>query len=180
MADEIVRGARTGVVGGAKAIRPSTRLETPLSEEEKAFYKSVIGDPKPPPAREDNTPVGLVVDNDPRLRGVMRTSLEGLGLRVFEAGDGVTALKEYTSRTTDLVLLDLTIPQMDGYKLIRGIRSYCGDARPVVCVVGDTGDDRDEVAALNLGADNFMMKPYTVDRIRAHVRSVFRAKKSGI
>ncbi|PCI39059.1 MAG: hypothetical protein COB53_03880 [Elusimicrobia bacterium] len=180
MAGEIILGSQVGVGGGAQAIRPTARLETPLSDEEKAFYAGIVGEPQAPPAREDNTPVGLVVDNDPRLRGIMKESLVGIGLRVFEAKDGATALKEYASRMTDLILLDLILPVMDGYKLIRGIRSYFGDARAVVCCVGDTQDDRDEVAALNLGADNFMMKPYTLDRIRAHVRSVFRAKKSGL
>jgi len=180
MADEIVLGPRVGVMGGAKAVRPSARLETPLTDEEKALYTGIIGEPKAPPAREDNKPVALVVDNDPRLRGIMREALEGIGLKVFEASDGETALKEYASRITDLILLDLVIPKIDGYKLIRGIRSFCGDARAVVCCVHDTSDHRDEVAALNLGADKFLMKPYTIDRIRAHVRSVFRAKKSGL
>lgn len=180
MSEEILRGPRIGVPGGAQAVRPSTRLETPLSPEEKAFYASLIGEPKAPPPREDNKPVALVVDDEPRLRQIAKEALEGIGLRVFESRDGADALKQYASRTTDLVLLELVLPSMDGYKLVRGIRSYCGNMKAVISCIGTSSDPRDEIAALNLGADDYLTKPFTVDRIRAHVRSVFRARKNGL
>ncbi|PIP84092.1 MAG: hypothetical protein CO113_14605 [Elusimicrobia bacterium CG_4_9_14_3_um_filter_62_55] len=180
MSEEIVRGPRIGVPGGAQAVRPNTRLETPLSPEEKAYYAGIIGEPQAPPPREDNKPVALVVDDEPRLRSIAREALEGIGLKVFEARDGVEALTQYASRTTDLLLLELSLPSMDGYKLVRAVRSYCGNMKAAICCVGTSADPRDEIAALNLGADDFLAKPFTVDRIRAHVRSVFRARKFGL
>jgi CheY-like chemotaxis protein len=180
MAEEILRGPRIGVPGGPQAIRPSLRLEDDLTEEEKTFFAGIIGEPKEPPAREDNKPVALVVDDEPRLRGIAKEALEGIGLRVFEARDGVDALKQYASRTTDLIFLELNLPQMDGYKLIRAVRSYCKNMKCVIGVVGYRDDTRDEISALNLGADDYMLKPFTVDRIRARVRSVFRSRKFGL
>ena len=113
----------------------------------------------------------LVVDDEPQIRRFLRTSLGGQGYRVLEAGSGAEALDASRRETPDLVVLDLGLPDMDGLEVIRRLRA----ASPVPIVVLSVRDDeRGKVAALDLGADDYVTKPFGMDELLARVRAALR------
>lgn len=116
------------------------------------------------------TPI-LVVDDEPSLRRMLRTSLSAQGYRVLEAGTGRGAI-EALGESPDLVLLDLGLPDMDGLEVIRRVRAM-GDRTPIV-VLSSRGDERGKVAALDLGADDYVTKPFGMGELVARIRTALR------
>ncbi|HEY3118746.1 MAG TPA: response regulator transcription factor [Chloroflexota bacterium] len=114
----------------------------------------------------------LVVDDEPAILRAVRTNLTGHGFQVETADCGRAALDVLSARSPDLVLLDLGLPDMDGLEMIRAIRA---DSSPVpIVVLSVRGSERDKVAALNLGADDYLTKPFGVDELLARVRVALR------
>ena len=114
----------------------------------------------------------LVVDDDPRVRAMLARYLKGEGFRVGEAGDG-TAMRACLARDTpDLVLLDLNLPGEDGLTLARELRA----AHPALGLVMVTGraDVIDKVVGLEVGADDYIAKPFNLREVLARVRTVLR------
>jgi DNA-binding response OmpR family regulator len=112
----------------------------------------------------------LIVDDEPNVRLVFRTTLESAGFRVDEAADGVAAL-EWLGRTScDVVLLDLQMPGVGGMEVLRRIRDEDNDV-PVVIVTA-YGTIPDAVAAMKLGAIDFLSKPLAPDALRQVVSEV--------
>src|SRR5688500_9216187 len=103
----IEKGTRTGVPGGARLTRPKTDLDTPLSEEEKAKYAEVLGRPAPAAPDGGGPGTALVADDGPQTRQLIAFSLERLGLRTHEVGDGADALRALKARPYGLLALDL-------------------------------------------------------------------------
>lgn len=113
----------------------------------------------------------LVVDDEPSLRRMLRTSLTAQGYRVLEAGTGRGAI-EALGDAPDLMLLDLGLPDMDGLEVIRRVRAT-GDRTPIV-VLSSRGDERGKVAALDLGADDYVTKPFGMGELIARIRTALR------
>ncbi|MFG1645123.1 response regulator transcription factor [Amycolatopsis sp. NPDC049252] len=116
----------------------------------------------------------LVVDDDPRVRTVVTWQLEAEGFRVAEAPDGRRALETIGREQLDLVILDLALPGVGGLDVLRRLRSgERGAALPVIVLSGRSGET-DRIVGLDLGADDYLVKPFSPGELVARVRSVLR------
>jgi two-component system, OmpR family, KDP operon response regulator KdpE len=113
----------------------------------------------------------LVVDDEPEILRALRTNLAAHGYEVASAMTGAEAQAAYAARHPDLVLLDLGLPDLDGVELIQSIRAH--SATPIV-VLSARETERDKVRALDLGADDYLTKPFGVDELLARVRVALR------
>jgi two-component system, OmpR family, KDP operon response regulator KdpE len=113
----------------------------------------------------------LVVDDEPGIERAVRTILDRNGFQVEVAESGEQALESYRRRRPDVVLLDLGLPDMDGLTVLEEIRKL-GNT-PVV-VLSVRGRERDKVAALDSGADDYLTKPFGVDELIARLRVALR------
>jgi two-component system response regulator MprA len=114
----------------------------------------------------------LVVDDDRRLRDMLRRALESVGYEVDTAEDGGRALAAISGRTFDLVVLDVLMPGVDGLGVARRLRGR-GDPVPVLMLTArDAVTDR--VAGLDAGADDYLVKPFAIDELLARVRALMR------
>jgi two-component system KDP operon response regulator KdpE len=113
----------------------------------------------------------LLVDDEPAIVRAVRPILTHHGFRVEVATTAAAALAAHATRPPDLILLDLGLPDLDGLEVIRRVRAQ-GDT-PVV-VLSVRGAERDKVAALDLGADDFLTKPFGADELVARVRVALR------
>jgi DNA-binding response OmpR family regulator len=113
----------------------------------------------------------VVVDDEAMVRDVCRRYLEAAGYEVTDFEDGATALRHLRSDPPDLVVLDLMLPGRDGLEVLRGFRK--GSEVPVILLTA-RGDEQDRVAGLELGADDYVVKPFSPKELVARVRSVLR------
>ena len=118
----------------------------------------------------------LIIEDDAKVRLLLRRCFEGEGFRVSEAGSGAEAIERLTAGTVDLVTLDLQLPDGDGFAVGREIRSR--SAVPIIMVTGK-GDTIDRVVGLELGADDYITKPFQLREVVARVRAVLRRTTSG-
>lgn len=122
----------------------------------------------------------LVVDDDPAIRESLGKALDAAGYVTVAAADGREAQERFAERAPDLVLTDLAMPRCDGFDLIAAIRA---SSRTPILVLSVRGRDPDKVRALDLGADDFVTKPFSMPellaRVRAHLRR-FRAPASDL
>jgi DNA-binding response OmpR family regulator len=121
-------------------------------------------------------PYILIVEDDAKVRLLLRRCFEGEGFRVSEAGSGAEAMERLTAGTFDLVTLDLNLPDGDGLAVGRDIRAR--SAVPIIMVTGK-GDTIDRVVGLELGADDYITKPFQLRELVARVRAVLRRTASG-
>jgi DNA-binding response OmpR family regulator len=119
-----------------------------------------------------------VVDDEPAVVQVIRDRLAREGFAVRVAGDGRTALAEVAAGAPDLVILDLMLPDMDGFDVLRGLRQ-AGSAVPVI-VVTARDDDVDVIVGLELGADDYVVKPFNPRELAARVRAVLRRRAEAL
>jgi two-component system KDP operon response regulator KdpE len=113
----------------------------------------------------------LVVDDEPGIVRAVQTNLERHDFRVQTAATGETALRAYTRLRPDLVLLDLGLPDMHGHEVIRAIRNR---ANTPIVVLSAREAEQDKVMALDLGADDYLTKPFGVSELLARVRVALR------
>jgi len=113
----------------------------------------------------------LIVDDEPAIRRFLRTSLMAQNFAVVEAENGKAAMAAIERDKPDLAILDLGLPDMDGIEVIRRLRAS-GDLPILVLSVRD--DERGKVAALDLGADDYMTKPFGMEELIARVRTALR------
>ena len=113
----------------------------------------------------------LVVDDEPPIRKLLRTGLSTQGYEVLDAPNGKAAL-ELLAKKPDLVILDLGLPDIDGLELLRRIR-HLQSSLPIV-VLSSRGDEAGKVAALDLGADDYVTKPFGMDELLARMRAALR------
>jgi two-component system KDP operon response regulator KdpE len=113
----------------------------------------------------------LVVDDEPPIRKLLRMGLATQGYEVLEAPNGKTGL-ELLSQDPDLVILDLGLPDIQGHELLRMIRGR-NESVPVV-VLSSRGDEAGKVQALDLGADDYLTKPFGMDELLARMRAALR------
>jgi two-component system KDP operon response regulator KdpE len=114
------------------------------------------------------------VDDEPAIRRFLRTGLTAQGFQVDEAADGKSALEELRRRPFDLLILDLGLPDMDGFDIIERLRGS-GSSVPIL-VLSSRADEAGKVKALDLGADDYVTKPFGVDELLARLRAALRHK----
>jgi two-component system KDP operon response regulator KdpE len=119
----------------------------------------------------EKTPI-LVVDDEPPIRRLLRTSLGAEGFEVLEAENGEKALAVIGSARPEIVILDLGLPDLDGLDVIRKMRES-GSKLPVI-VLSSRGDEKGKVQALNLGADDYVTKPFGIAELVARIRTALR------
>jgi len=113
----------------------------------------------------------LVVDDEPPIRKLLRMGLTTQGYEIVEATNGRTAL-EALKQQPDLIILDLGLPDIQGHELLRTIRAR-SESVPVV-VLSSRGDEAGKVQALDLGADDYVTKPFGMDELLARMRAALR------
>jgi two-component system KDP operon response regulator KdpE len=114
----------------------------------------------------------LIVDDEPPIRRFLRTALVAQDYRVEEAGDGEAALDFLKRNVIDLIVLDLGLPGMDGLEVLRRLRAQ-GASLPVI-ILSSRDDEAGKVAALDIGADDYVSKPFGVEELSARVRAALR------
>ncbi|MBN9547022.1 MAG: response regulator transcription factor [Alphaproteobacteria bacterium] len=114
----------------------------------------------------------LVVDDEPPIRRLLKTALTAQSWRVEETADGPEALEFLRHNKVDLVVLDLGLPGLDGLDVIRRLRET-GNVTPII-VLSSRGDEKGKVAALDLGADDYVTKPFGVEELAARIRAALR------
>lgn len=114
----------------------------------------------------------LVVDDEPQIQRLLRTSLTAQGYDVREAMTGRAALTALAASPPDLIILDLGLPDVDGIELLRRIRAQ--DPHMPVVVLSSRGDEHGKVEALNLGADDYVTKPFGMAELLARLRTTLR------
>jgi two-component system alkaline phosphatase synthesis response regulator PhoP len=126
----------------------------------------------------------LVVEDDPDLRELLRYNLTQEGLAVEEAQDGAEAMERIRRRTPDLLLLDLMLPGMTGLELCRALRAEPATAALPILMVTAKGAEVDRVLGLEMGADDYVVKPFSprelVARIKALLRRAHRVEAEGL
>jgi len=113
----------------------------------------------------------LVIDDEPPIRKLLRTGLSTQGYHILDAPNGKTAL-ELLAQKPDLIILDLGLPDIQGHELLRAVRAQ-NDSVPVV-VLSSRGDEAGKVQALDLGADDYVTKPFGMDELLARIRTALR------
>lgn len=113
----------------------------------------------------------LVVDDEPAIRRLLKTTLRPQGYQVAEAENGRAALAQLRAERPDVILLDLGLPDLDGIEVIRAVRAE--SAVPIL-VLSIRSDERGKVAALDLGADDYVTKPFSSEELLARIRAALR------
>lgn len=122
------------------------------------------------------TPSILVVDDDPAIRRTLAAELKAEGYEVTEAADGREALEGFARYQPDLVLTDLAMPVSDGFDVVSGVRR---EGPTPVLVLSVRGADGDKIRALDLGADDYVTKPFSLPELLARVRAHLRRSGAG-
>lgn len=126
---------------------------------------------KPPRAVPRDAKRILVVDDEPRMIGFIRMNLELEGYQVLEAHTGMEALEIIRTQLPDLVLLDVMMPELDGFETLRMLREF--STIPVIMLTAK-GEEDDKVYGLELGADDYVTKPFGSRELSSRVRAVLR------
>ena len=113
----------------------------------------------------------LLVEDDDATRGALAANLGGHGYRVQEARDGEEAMRRWEGARPDLILLDLGLPGIDGLAVVRRVRR---DASTPIIVLSARDQERDKVAALDAGADDYLTKPFGMAELHARIRAALR------
>src|SRR5512137_1763408 len=122
----------------------------------------------------------LIVDDEPRYLRLLEANLRTEGYEVATAQDGLQALEVFSSQPIDLVLLDVMMPRLDGFGTCQRLREFTNV--PIVILTA-RGEEQDRVRGLDLGADDYLVKPFSATELLARVRAVLRraevSKESG-
>lgn len=113
----------------------------------------------------------LVVDDEPRMIGMIRRNLELEGHQVIEAHNGIEALDAVRTRLPDLILLDVMMPELDGFETLRMLREFSNI--PVIMLTAK-GEENDVVYGLELGADDYIPKPFGMRELSSRIKAVLR------
>jgi two-component system KDP operon response regulator KdpE len=120
-------------------------------------------------------PVAVIVEDDPQIRRFVRGALEAEGWQVHDAGTLKQGIVEAGTRKPDLLVLDLGLPDGDGVDLIRDVRSW--SSVPII-VLSARADEHDKIEALDVGADDYLTKPFGVGELLARVRANLRRPRA--
>jgi len=135
-----------------------------------------VADPEGKPETSSDQipgPSVVLIEDEPQIRRFLRAALTGHGYRLFEAGSGEDGLIEAATRQPDLVILDLGLPDLDGLGVLARLREWT--SVPVI-VLSARGQERDKIAALDGGADDYVSKPFSVGELLARMRAALRRR----
>lgn len=118
-------------------------------------------------------PCVVLIEDEPQIRRFLRAALTGHGYRLFEASSAQDGLTEAATRQPDIVILDLGLPDSDGLTVLARIREW--STVPVI-VLSARGQERDKIAALDGGADDYVSKPFSVGELLARMRAALRRR----
>jgi two-component system, OmpR family, KDP operon response regulator KdpE len=113
----------------------------------------------------------VLIEDEAEIRRFLRTTLAGHGFRIYEATTGQAGLIEVKTRNPDFILLDLGLPDMDGIEVIRQIRGW---TRTPIIVLSAREQEEQKVTALDLGADDYVTKPFGINELLARIRAALR------
>jgi len=113
----------------------------------------------------------LIVEDDPQIRRFLRATLAAEGYQFHESVTAEQGLTEAAARNPDLILLDLGLPDRDGLEVIRRVREW---SQVPIVVLSARGQERDKIAALDMGADDYVAKPFAVGELLARIRAALR------
>lgn len=113
----------------------------------------------------------LIAEDDDDIRSLLRLYLEGEGYRVLEASDGVAALRLAREESPDMAVLDVMMPEMNGFELTQALRKYSDIP---ILILSAKSQDNDKILGLNLGADDYIAKPFNPVEIVARVKAQLR------
>ena len=116
-------------------------------------------------------PLILLIEDDPQIRRFLRAALGAEEYRLQEAVTAEEGLAQASARQPDLILLDLGLPDRDGLEVIRGVRQW---GQIPILVLSARGQEQDKIAALDLGADDYVPKPFAVGELLARIRAALR------
>ncbi len=122
----------------------------------------------------DTAPLALLVEDEPQIRRFVRAALEDEGWHVHEAATVQRGLSDAGTRSPDLIILDLGLPDGDGIDFINDVRKWSNV--PVIVLSARTGES-DKIAALDAGADDYLSKPFSVGELQARVRATLRRQR---
>ena len=120
----------------------------------------------------------LVVEDEPDIRDLLAFHLEREGYLVTRASTGAEGLRQARATPPDLVILDLMLPEMDGLEVCRRLRADAGTAALPVIMLTAKGDEVDRVVGLEIGADDYIVKPFSPKELLARVRAVLRRSRA--
>src|SRR3972149_4215816 len=118
-----------------------------------------------------NDPIVLVVDDEKSLRDFVRRNLEARHYKVLTASNGLEAMATFNNETVDLVILDMMMPHMDGLETTRRIRE---SSKTPIIILTALGEESDKVQAFDLGADDYLTKPFGVGELMGRIKAVLR------
>jgi DNA-binding response OmpR family regulator len=113
----------------------------------------------------------LIVDDEPRYLRLLEANLRTEGYEVIPASDGSQAIELFTSNPTDMILLDVMMPKLDGFAVCQRIRQFSNV--PIIMLTAK-GEEQDRVRGLDMGADDYLTKPFSATELLARVRAVLR------
>jgi len=116
-------------------------------------------------------PLILIIEDDAQIRRFLRAALAAEGYRMQETTTAEEGLAQAQARQPDLILLDLGLPDRDGLEVIRGVRQW---GQIPILVLSGRGQEKDKIAALDLGADDYVAKPFAVGELLARIRAGLR------
>lgn len=128
-----------------------------------------------PNSSQRDTKRVLVVDDEPRMIGFIRMNLELEGHQVIEAHNGLEALEAVRTQLPDIVILDVMMPELDGFETLRMLREFSDI--PVIMLTAK-GDENDKVYGLELGADDYVTKPFGPRELSSRIKAVMRRWKT--
>ena len=114
-----------------------------------------------------------MIEDDPQIRRFLRATLAAEGYRFQEALTGEEGLAQAAAHQPDLILLDLGLPDIDGLEVIRRLREW---NRAPILILSARGQENDKIAALDLGADDYVAKPFAVGELLARIRAALRRR----
>ena len=117
----------------------------------------------------------LLVDDDPQLIRLVRANLESVGYKIIVAMDGHSALKLVDMEKPDMIILDIMLPEMNGYEFCQRVREF--SALPIIMLTAKV-EDADKLRGLKIGADDYVTKPFNVPELMARVEAVLRRTHS--
>jgi two-component system OmpR family response regulator len=115
----------------------------------------------------------LIVDDDPHIRKLLQVILSEEGFTILEAQDGKDALSLLDSEKVDLIILDIMMPNMDGWDLCENIRAYYSDSLPILMLTAK-GETAQKVKGFNLGADDYLVKPFHPAELIARIKALLK------
>lgn len=122
-------------------------------------------------ARAEAGPLVLIVEDEAAVARVLRTALSGVGMRCLEAASGAEAVRLAEQYAPDVVLLDLGLPDMEGVEVARSLRRW---SRAPILVLSARGQERQKVALLDAGCDDYLTKPFGFEELLARIRAALR------